>query len=159
MIMRYVKNPMSARLDWLLSAKLVSTILHHQSSGASLWRGNYASKLLATVGIRLYGAALKRDTSFRKCTRSAMFKGSFSKMACQSPRVAEQCDVNIQSINQSTKMACQVLWNTRYFTVPDTFHSDVPIVVDLTLSTRAPENKDTECIFRNGRILREETRI
>ncbi|GFT32069.1 hypothetical protein TNCV_3468861 [Trichonephila clavipes] len=32
-------------------------------SGVSLCGGNWASKLPAVIGIRLYGAALKRDTN------------------------------------------------------------------------------------------------
>ncbi|GFV26654.1 hypothetical protein TNCV_4059751 [Trichonephila clavipes] len=42
------------------------TSSHRQSSGASLWGGNWTLKLLAAIGIRLYGAALNRDTSFRR---------------------------------------------------------------------------------------------
>ncbi|GFW47754.1 hypothetical protein TNCV_2829421 [Trichonephila clavipes] len=36
---------------------------HRQSSGAFLWEGNWASKLLGGNWYRLYGAALKSDTS------------------------------------------------------------------------------------------------
>ncbi|GFV43084.1 hypothetical protein TNCV_5027741 [Trichonephila clavipes] len=35
-----------------------------QSSSASLLGGDWVSELLAVIDIRLYGAALKRDTSF-----------------------------------------------------------------------------------------------
>ncbi|GFX93808.1 hypothetical protein TNCV_1589841 [Trichonephila clavipes] len=42
-----------------------------QNSGASLWGENWASKLLAVIGIYICGAALKGDTSSRECTRSA----------------------------------------------------------------------------------------
>ncbi|GFW23907.1 transposable element Tcb2 transposase [Trichonephila clavipes] len=53
-------------LAWVISAKLnPSTGSHRQSSGASLYGENWASKLPAVIGIHLYGAALKRDISFR----------------------------------------------------------------------------------------------
>ncbi|GFX82593.1 hypothetical protein TNCV_1192681 [Trichonephila clavipes] len=45
--------------------KFPSTISHRQSSGASLWGANWASKLSAEFSICLYGTALKRNTSFR----------------------------------------------------------------------------------------------
>ncbi|GFT74025.1 hypothetical protein TNCV_3707611 [Trichonephila clavipes] len=45
------------------------------SSGACLWRGNWALKLFAVTGIHLYGAALKKGIpASGKCTRSAMVK-------------------------------------------------------------------------------------
>ncbi|GFT37212.1 hypothetical protein TNCV_1126711 [Trichonephila clavipes] len=36
--------------------------------------GTWSSKLPAVIGIRLYGAALKRAASIRECTRSALVK-------------------------------------------------------------------------------------
>ncbi|GFW69082.1 hypothetical protein TNCV_2919801 [Trichonephila clavipes] len=63
MIMWHVKN----RLGALGKIKSLSTISHHQSSGAFLWEGNWASKLLAAIG-----ATLKSDTSSPgECARSA----------------------------------------------------------------------------------------
>ncbi|GFW74627.1 hypothetical protein TNCV_962021 [Trichonephila clavipes] len=41
-----------------------STGSHRQNSSASLWGGSWASKSLAVIGIYLYGATLKRGTSF-----------------------------------------------------------------------------------------------
>ncbi|GFW91441.1 hypothetical protein TNCV_3376071 [Trichonephila clavipes] len=63
MVMRHVKDPLSTCLAWGLSAKLKSqrTVLHCQSLSASPWGGNGPSKLTVAIGIRLYGAALKRD--------------------------------------------------------------------------------------------------
>ncbi|GFX08028.1 hypothetical protein TNCV_1237091 [Trichonephila clavipes] len=59
MIIRHEKDPLSVRFAWMLSEKLNSLqISHRHSSGASLWRRNWASKLLAVIG-----AALKSDTS------------------------------------------------------------------------------------------------
>ncbi|GFX99266.1 hypothetical protein TNCV_2494471 [Trichonephila clavipes] len=55
MIIRHEKDPLSVRLTWMLSAKLnPSTGSLRQSSGASLWGGNWASKLLA-VAVRRMG--------------------------------------------------------------------------------------------------------
>ncbi|GFT17349.1 hypothetical protein TNCV_4806361 [Trichonephila clavipes] len=45
--------------------QVLRTVSHRQSSGAFLWGGNWASKLPASIGIRLYGATLKRDTKIR----------------------------------------------------------------------------------------------
>ncbi|GFV08638.1 hypothetical protein TNCV_4279341, partial [Trichonephila clavipes] len=61
-------QPVSGYINSLLSQSLLSRereCLHRQSSGASIWEGNWVLKLLAAIGIRLYGAKLKRDTSFR----------------------------------------------------------------------------------------------
>ncbi|GFV49892.1 hypothetical protein TNCV_1391741 [Trichonephila clavipes] len=51
MIIRHEKDPLSVRLAWMLSAKLNSErqISHRQSSGASLWERNRASKILAVI--------------------------------------------------------------------------------------------------------------
>ncbi|GFX83148.1 hypothetical protein TNCV_4987421 [Trichonephila clavipes] len=38
---------------------------YRQSLGISLCGGNWAAKLIAAIGIRLYGAALKRDACCR----------------------------------------------------------------------------------------------
>ncbi|GFU40037.1 transient receptor potential cation channel subfamily M member 3 [Trichonephila clavipes] len=62
----------------VLSAKLnPSTGSHHQSSGVSLKGGNWASKLSAAIGIRLNGATLKRDTSFRGMYKVSNIKRNF----------------------------------------------------------------------------------
>ncbi|GFU36265.1 hypothetical protein TNCV_559071 [Trichonephila clavipes] len=66
-IIWHVKDPQSVCLAWMLSAKLnPGAGTHRQSSDAFLCGGNWASKLLAAIGIRLFGAALKRDTSSRE---------------------------------------------------------------------------------------------
>ncbi|GFS47731.1 pecanex-like protein 1 [Trichonephila clavipes] len=44
--------------------QILSTVLHHQSSGFSLCGGNWTLKLLEAIDIHLYGATLKRDTCF-----------------------------------------------------------------------------------------------
>ncbi|GFY35004.1 dynein regulatory complex protein 11 [Trichonephila clavipes] len=86
MIIRHVKDPLSVCLVWVFSAELnPSTGSHRQSSGASNQRGNWASKLPAAIGIRPYGAPLKRDTCFGECTRSAM--AWLAKMPLQKKRV------------------------------------------------------------------------
>ncbi|GFS47419.1 hypothetical protein TNCV_4863381 [Trichonephila clavipes] len=50
------------------------TVSHRQRSSASLWGGNWASKLPVVIGIRLYGAALKEIPAPGECNRSAMVK-------------------------------------------------------------------------------------
>ncbi|GFX59549.1 hypothetical protein TNCV_2034771 [Trichonephila clavipes] len=56
MIMRHVKNPLQCPfgLGTLGQIKFQNSISHRQSSGAFLWGGNWASKLLAAVGIAYY---------------------------------------------------------------------------------------------------------
>ncbi|GFW83712.1 hypothetical protein TNCV_668251 [Trichonephila clavipes] len=50
----------------MYSAKFIpSTGSHRQSSVVSLWGEDWTSKLLAAIGISLYGAALKRGASVR----------------------------------------------------------------------------------------------
>ncbi|GFX39723.1 hypothetical protein TNCV_2104671 [Trichonephila clavipes] len=53
MNMRHVKNPLECPfgLGALGKIKLLSSISHRQSSDASLWRGNWASKLLVAIDI------------------------------------------------------------------------------------------------------------
>ncbi|GFV72982.1 hypothetical protein TNCV_1734501 [Trichonephila clavipes] len=53
MIMRHVKNPLECPfgLGALGKIKFLRSISHHQTSGASLWGGNFASKLLVAIGI------------------------------------------------------------------------------------------------------------
>ncbi|GFY30940.1 uncharacterized protein TNCV_1629141 [Trichonephila clavipes] len=66
MIMRRTKDPERLfGLGALGKIKFLSMVSHRQSSSVSLLGGNWASKLLAVIGIRLYGATLKRNTSFR----------------------------------------------------------------------------------------------
>ncbi|GFS99431.1 DUF4817 domain-containing protein [Trichonephila clavipes] len=43
--------------------RILSTVSHRKSSSASLWGGNWVPKLPVAIDIRLYGAALKRDTN------------------------------------------------------------------------------------------------
>ncbi|GFX02300.1 hypothetical protein TNCV_2284691 [Trichonephila clavipes] len=52
-------------LGALRKIKILSTVSHRQSSSAFFWGGKWASKSPPAIGIRLYGAALKRDISFR----------------------------------------------------------------------------------------------
>ncbi|GFT13037.1 hypothetical protein TNCV_431551 [Trichonephila clavipes] len=54
MIKRHKKDPLNVCLASVLSAKLNrSAGSNRQSSGASLWGGNWASKLLPAIGICL----------------------------------------------------------------------------------------------------------
>ncbi|GFV36774.1 hypothetical protein TNCV_2650171 [Trichonephila clavipes] len=58
--------PLSACLAWMLSEKFnLKYVSDRQSSGVSLWGGNWVTKLPTAFGIRLYDAALKRDTRFQ----------------------------------------------------------------------------------------------
>ncbi|GFW11234.1 uncharacterized protein TNCV_3807541 [Trichonephila clavipes] len=60
------KIPLSACLAWMLSEKFnLKYVSDRQSSGVSLWGGNWVTKLPTAFGIRLYDAALKRDTRFQ----------------------------------------------------------------------------------------------
>ncbi|GFT04115.1 hypothetical protein TNCV_3346551 [Trichonephila clavipes] len=47
-------------LGALINIKFISSILHRQSSGASLWGGIWASKLPAAIGIAYMGAEIKK---------------------------------------------------------------------------------------------------
>ncbi|GFU46365.1 hypothetical protein TNCV_1213401 [Trichonephila clavipes] len=57
-----------------MATRFGSQCSHRQSSGFPFSGGNWAQKLPPVIGIHLYGAALKTDTNFRECTRSAMVK-------------------------------------------------------------------------------------
>ncbi|GFU77322.1 phosphatase and actin regulator 2 [Trichonephila clavipes] len=66
--MRHIRDLESIfGLGAVAQIKILSAVSHPQSSGEET-----ASKLRAAIGIRLYCAELRRDTSFRECTRSAM---------------------------------------------------------------------------------------
>ncbi|GFV33403.1 uncharacterized protein TNCV_4164401 [Trichonephila clavipes] len=59
--------PLSACLAWMLSEKFnLKYVSDRQSSGVSLWGGNWVTKLPTAFGIRLYDAALKEILDFRK---------------------------------------------------------------------------------------------
>ncbi|GFV87488.1 hypothetical protein TNCV_3281261 [Trichonephila clavipes] len=47
----------------LSKTKILSTVSHRQSAGASPWEENWASKLPAAIGIRLCNGTLRGDTS------------------------------------------------------------------------------------------------
>ncbi|GFX98805.1 hypothetical protein TNCV_1503811 [Trichonephila clavipes] len=53
MIIWHVKDSLSVCLAWMLTAKLKTLVQVRivKSSDATLWRGNWASKLLAVIGI------------------------------------------------------------------------------------------------------------
>ncbi|GFW72240.1 hypothetical protein TNCV_702771 [Trichonephila clavipes] len=82
---RHVKYLLNACVTGALVKTLIlSTVSHRQSSGASLWGGNWASKLPAVICIRLYGAALKREIPApRGSTWSAMSLSKCSREIVQ----------------------------------------------------------------------------
>ena len=50
-------------------------------------------------------------------------------------------------------MTFWALWNT---SSDDLFHSDILSEIDFMYSTKESENKDTECIFCNGKFSEDE---
>ncbi|GFU33095.1 hypothetical protein TNCV_4156421 [Trichonephila clavipes] len=54
--------------------KLLSTISHRQSSGASLSGGNWTSKLLEAIGIVYLVPDLRMIPALGECTRSSKIK-------------------------------------------------------------------------------------
>ena len=50
-------------------------------------------------------------------------------------------------------MTCRALWNA---TNDESFHSDVLSEIDFMSSTKESENKDTECVFCNGKFFEDE---
>ncbi|GFT24643.1 hypothetical protein TNCV_2855991 [Trichonephila clavipes] len=77
----FVAGPLQLRLRvrpgqsrWIFMMQKIDSghVVPSQSSGVSLYGGNWASKLPAVIGIRLYGAQLKINTSFWECTVAAV---------------------------------------------------------------------------------------
>ena len=50
-------------------------------------------------------------------------------------------------------MTCRALWNTN---INESFHSDALSEIDFMYSTKESENKDSECIFCNGKCSEDE---